>query len=216
MAYVKNPADEVHIYYEVEGEGDPLVLLHGSMASSTMWRAFSYVEVLAESRRLILIDARGHGRSEKPYDECAYATHLLASDVVAVLDDLGVMRADYFGYSLGGRVAFGLGRLAPERFRSMVIGGASFREVPAVFDCMSAAEALDVLQAEDIQAFLNRWEHQLGRKLPRAMQDAFMMNDPAALATYLRCAVREASLEDAFDRMTMPCCCSPARRTPSS
>src|SRR3712207_3844754 len=123
MPYVENRG--VPIYYEVEGEGSPLVLVHGFSDTLEGWREYGYVAELKKGHRLVLIDARGHGASDKPRDpEAAASLEQRPADVVAVLDDLGIDRAHYLGYSLGGWIGFGLARYAPERVRSLVIGGA--------------------------------------------------------------------------------------------
>ena len=80
-------SDGVQIYYEVEGnpEGPPLVLQHGLTGYLESWRERGYTEVLGDDYRLILIDARGHGRSDKPHEPSAYVRELRAADVVSVL-----------------------------------------------------------------------------------------------------------------------------------
>jgi pimeloyl-ACP methyl ester carboxylesterase len=113
----------VHIHYETEGQGPPLVLQHWSLATLESWYDYGYVSALQGDWRLILLDARGHGASDKPHSPEAYELEKLVGDIVAVLDDLGVGRADFFGYSMGGWIGFGVARYAPERFRSLVIGG---------------------------------------------------------------------------------------------
>jgi pimeloyl-ACP methyl ester carboxylesterase len=124
MPYTMNDLDDVRIYYEFAGgDGPPLVLLHDSLSSSAIWQQLGYVEWLAEEYRVIMIDARGHGRSDKPDEEAAYTMPLIASDVIAVLDRAGVERAHFLGYGMGGSVAYGLGLHAPERFDSFIIGG---------------------------------------------------------------------------------------------
>ena len=89
--------DGIRIHYEVEGAGAPLVLFHGLTGSGERWRDTGYVSGLANDYRLILIDARGHGQSDKPHDPASYAREIQAADVVAVLDDLGVDRAHFLG-----------------------------------------------------------------------------------------------------------------------
>ncbi len=112
----------VRIHYEVEGQGCPLVLHHGSFGSLNDWRESGYVEALRPDYRLILLDARGHGASTKPHDPDAYRMELRVSDIVAVLDDLGVATAHFMGWSLGGYVGYGLAKFAPQRFSSLVLG----------------------------------------------------------------------------------------------
>ena len=86
MPYVDN--NGVKIHYHVEGEGPPLILQHGFTSSIRNWYANGYVEPLKQSYRLILIDARGHGRSDKPHESAAYDAKSWVGDVTSVLDDL--------------------------------------------------------------------------------------------------------------------------------
>lgn len=120
MPYATN--DGVRIYYETEGAGPPLVLHCGFIEALQDWRDFGYVEALRGDYRLILLDPRGQGASDKPHDPIVYAFDARVADVVAVLDALGVATAHYWGYSMGGRIGFAITHLAPNRFRSLVIG----------------------------------------------------------------------------------------------
>src|SRR5262249_20415281 len=122
MPYVNHSG--VRIHYELEGTGAPLVLQHGFTQSLKGWYACGYVDALKAHFRLLLIDARGHGESDKPHDPAAYALSLRVGSVVAVLDALALDRAHYWGYSMGGGIGFGMAKYAPERLRSLVIGGA--------------------------------------------------------------------------------------------
>src|SRR5262252_7442562 len=86
MPYVDN--DGVRIHYEVEGKGPSLVLQHGFTHSLRRWYLHGYVDALRNDYELILIDARGHGESDKPHDPHAYTLAARVRDVVAVVDDL--------------------------------------------------------------------------------------------------------------------------------
>ena len=121
MPYADNRG--IHIHYETEGDGPPLVLHHWSFTSLESWYDYGYVSALKDDYRLILLDARGHGASDKPHDPEAHELNKRVADIVAVLDDLGVGQAHFFGYSMGGWIGFGVARHAPERFRSLIIGG---------------------------------------------------------------------------------------------
>lgn len=99
---------------------DPPAGFTGSLEG---WHQNGYVAALKHDYQLILIDARGHGASDKPHDPKEYDMQLRATDVVAVLDDLNLSRAHYLGYSMGGRMGFGLAKYAPERCHSLLIGG---------------------------------------------------------------------------------------------
>ena len=122
MPYANNQGVQIH--YEVSGEGLPLVLQHGFNASFMGWHEFGYVEKLHDKCRLILMDARGHGASDKPHDTKDYALEQLVSDVTAVMDDLHIKKAHYLGYSMGGWIGFGMAKYAAHRLNSLIIGGA--------------------------------------------------------------------------------------------
>jgi len=93
MPYAENSGVKIH--YHVEGDGPPLVLQHGLTSSLKNWYAYGFVEELQKDYRLILVDARGHGRSDKPHDPKDYDLKLRVNDVLAVMDELGVGKAHY-------------------------------------------------------------------------------------------------------------------------
>jgi pimeloyl-ACP methyl ester carboxylesterase/predicted ester cyclase len=121
MPYALN--GDIHIYYEVEGEGPPLILQHGLTFSLQDWREFGWVDALRREYRLVLIDARGHGESDKPHGAQDYRPEVLAADIVAVLDRLGIEKAHFFGYSWGTIIGCALAKHAPHRLWSLVLGG---------------------------------------------------------------------------------------------
>jgi pimeloyl-ACP methyl ester carboxylesterase len=123
MPYANNHG--VRIHYQVEGEGPPLVLHHGFSDSLESWYEMGYVVPLQHDYQLILIDARGHGASDKPHESTAYTVQHQAADVVAVLEALALPTAHFFGYSMGGRIGFALAKYAPTHFTSFIIGGSS-------------------------------------------------------------------------------------------
>ena len=127
MPYANNHG--VRIHYELEGEGSPLILLHGLSEDLGTWHDCGYVKSLRNDYKLILIDARGHGASDKPHNPDAYKLELLVSDVVEVLNDLRINKAHFLGFSMGGWIGFGIGKYASERFHSLIIGAMSpYRE----------------------------------------------------------------------------------------
>ena len=128
-------SDGCKIFYELEGEGYPLFIHHGLGGSIKSWRDEGYIAPLSERFSLIMIHARGHGESDRPRNPEAYSGKLMAGDVVAVLEDTGVEKAHFFGYSMGGRVGLALCKYAPSRFSSMIIGGMGIgeRETPSLW-----------------------------------------------------------------------------------
>ena len=96
----------VEIAYLDEGEGEPIVLVHGFASNKEVnWVYPGWVSTLTRAgRRVIALDNRGHGASTKLYDPAAYHSGLMAGDVRALLDHLGIARADVMGYSMGARI----------------------------------------------------------------------------------------------------------------
>ena len=116
---------EVEIAYLDEGEGDPIVLVHGFASTKNVnWVYPTWVSELRKSgRRVISLDNRGHGDSGKLYDAGAYDIATMAGDVIALMDHLNIERADVMGYSLGSRMTAVLARHQPQRLRSAIFGG---------------------------------------------------------------------------------------------
>jgi pimeloyl-ACP methyl ester carboxylesterase len=185
----------VRIHYETVGRGPPLVLHHGTSGSGPDWADLGYVEALKNDRQLILVDARGHGRSDKLYDPAAYDLSLRAADVVAVLDDLNLPKADYFGYSMGGWIAFGLAKHAPARVSSFIIGAAHpYAE--------SMKSRRDSFAPENRAAYAAAMEQLYGSRLTPAKRERQLNNDLDALHVLTQDRV---SIAEVLPSMRMPC-----------
>ena len=117
--------DGVEIAFLDEGEGEPIVLVHGFASGKEVnWVFPGWVTTLTRAgRRVIALDNRGHGNSAKLYDSEAYHIGTMAGDVSALMDHLNIERADIMGYSLGSRISALLAFHAPERVRSVILGG---------------------------------------------------------------------------------------------
>src|SRR3954453_23459569 len=115
----------VEIAYLDEGEGDPILLVHGFASSKGVnWVYPGWVSELTKNgRRVIALDLRGHGDSSKLYDPAEYSIEIMAGDVIALMDHLKFERADMMGYSMGARTTAYLARYQPERLRSAILGG---------------------------------------------------------------------------------------------
>jgi pimeloyl-ACP methyl ester carboxylesterase len=121
----------VELAYLDEGEGDPIVLVHGFASNKEVnWVMPGWTTTLRrDGRRVIALDNRGHGQSTKLYDPAAYHTDIMAGDVAALIEHLGLGRADLMGYSLGSRISAVLAARRPELVRSVILGGAGIRLV---------------------------------------------------------------------------------------
>ena len=172
-----------------EGSGDPILLIHGFASSHVVnWVNTLWVKALTQAgRRVIALDNRGHGESDKPHDPAAYALPTLAADALAVLDEVGVGRADVMGYSMGARIAAFLALARPERVRSLVLGGLGQHLVASSNLSLAIADAMDAPALESLTDPTQR--------MFRAFADA-NRSDRRALAACIRGARETLSPED--------------------
>jgi len=111
--------DGVEIYYEVHGEGPPLLLTHGFSSTAQMWKG--QIDALAPHFQLITWDMRGHGQSDYPADPAAYSEGATVADMAAILDAVGAKDAIIGGLSLGGYMSLAFHLAHPERTRALLI-----------------------------------------------------------------------------------------------
>jgi pimeloyl-ACP methyl ester carboxylesterase len=158
----------VKTYYEIAGEGPTIVCHHGAGGSSADWREFGYAAGLGDHYRLAMVDGRGYGQSDRPHDVAAFADEVLAGDVVAVLDDLGIERGIYWGYSMGASVGFrSVAQFARDRFSAFIFGGNS--AYPGGSVSSSKITMRDVFAAganEGMAAALLLFEQMMGKVSP--------------------------------------------------
>ncbi|MGA2287445.1 alpha/beta fold hydrolase [Bradyrhizobium sp.] len=142
----------VEIAYLDEGEGDPILLVHGFASTSNVnWVYPAWVSELKKNRRrVIAFDNRGHGASTKLYDPEAYHIPTMADDVSALMDHLQIERADIMGYSLGARMAAWLALHQPQRLRSAIFGGIGMALIEGGGPGENVAEALEAPSLDDV------------------------------------------------------------------
>jgi pimeloyl-ACP methyl ester carboxylesterase len=113
----------VSIQYTVEGNGPPVVLIHGLHANADInWRLPGVIKALTPKYQVIAMDVRGHGHSAKPEQEGAYGVEMV-EDVVRLLDHLKIKKAHVVGYSMGGMITMKLMTRHPDRIESAILGG---------------------------------------------------------------------------------------------
>ena len=124
-------ANDLTIYYEESGSGDPLILLHGSMGSSAVWHP--YLPVFAAHGQVIAPDLRDHGRTTfTPDFDLAKMAAQNAADVVGLLDALAIDRAVLCGWSRGGVIALRTAYLYPDRVSGLIVGGVTLEVTDAM------------------------------------------------------------------------------------
>ncbi len=125
-------SDGVKIHYLTLGDesrGTPVVLIHGYTGTAHgNWFANGIAERLAKKHRVVAIDCRGHGKSEKPHDPAKYGPQM-AEDVIELMDNLKIEKAHVHGYSMGGFIVTQLLAKHPDRFITASYGGAGVPEV---------------------------------------------------------------------------------------
>jgi pimeloyl-ACP methyl ester carboxylesterase len=145
-------SEGVRISYLDEGEGEPILLIHGFASNvAANWIDPQWVRTLTQAgRRVIAFDNRGHGESDKLYEPERYGAPEMAEDARRLLDHLGIERADVLGYSMGARIAAFLAFAHPERVRSVVFGGLGINMVRGMIGSGPLAKALEAPRLEDV------------------------------------------------------------------
>jgi pimeloyl-ACP methyl ester carboxylesterase len=202
MPYAKNALDGSRVYFEDDGGNGAAVVLHGGLVDTVdLVRDANIAQALHElpgEFRLIYVDHRGVGRSDKPHEVAAYAMALRVADAVAVLDELGIVRAHFIGNSWGGRLGFGIGEHAPDRVLSLVIGG----QQPYAIDpdgpiASAATETLAESRREgSLEPFVDMLESFAGGRLPDALRARWLDNDPAAIEAAWSAGMAEGAISE--------------------
>ena len=182
MPYADN--NGVKIYYEVEGQGPPLVLAHGMGFGSDLnaWRSTGYTQALKDDFTLILYDIRGHGQSDKPHTEAARGSDT-ADDIVAVLDALDIEQAHFLGYSMGASAGFKQAIRHADRFQSFILGGMTPGPWPEeMVKALKISAELVKLRRSDPEAYFVEMERMLGHSLTAEERSDLLTRDAEAEA----------------------------------
>jgi len=198
MPFVNN--NDIEIHYHVEGSGPFLVMQHGLTGSLANWYDYGFVDELQKFYRLVLIDARGHGHSSKPHDTEKYHLQLRVSDITAVMDHLGIDKANYLGYSMGGRIGFGLILHAPARFESFIIGGMGAHVANTDVPPEDRIAALE----KGMSHYVEGMEAKEG-KMEQWRKDRLLANDPQALIAATIAPMGTEDVEQAIAKLDIPC-----------
>ena len=151
-------SDGVEIAYRDEGDGAPVLLIHGFASNSQInWVGPGWVETLTSAGyRVIALDNRGHGHSQKLYDPQAYPSRVMAQDARRLLDHLDIEAAAVMGYSMGARISAFLCLDATDRVSKVVFGGLGINMVRGIGGATMIAEALRAERLSDVQSPVGR------------------------------------------------------------
>ncbi len=210
-------AKGVRLHVEESGGGEPVVLLHGFTGST---RAMAAIAAgLSETRRVLSVDLVGHGRSAAPRQANAYAMGACVEQLASLLERLGLRRAHWIGYSMGGRAALALAAAHPEQVVSALLIGASagIRDADRRAERARADEVLaERIERDGVEAFVDFWISQpflvdprrLGARAVAEARALRLSNSAHGLAASLRGMGTGAQLplHDALASVEVPIC----------
>jgi len=154
----------VKIHYHDIGSGEPVVLVHGFASTAEHnWGGTGWISALSAKYRVIALDVRGHGLSDKPHEREAYGYASMGADVTRLMDHLGIARAPLIGYSMGASIAIELMLTRPGRFRAIVLGGIAYDD--GLEDQADRDAISEAYRADDIPKPLPGFGAILGRQL---------------------------------------------------
>ena len=201
----------IRIHYECIGQGPPLIMQYGQYFPLDIWYEHNYVDSLKDDCRLILVDARGHGDSDKPHDPAAYQLETMAGDIIAVMDDLGLEKVHYMGYSGGGYLGFALAKMAPKRLRSLILGGtAPYPDPDPEAGAAWHVEQASRLEPQTTTEFVAELEEFLLSQgfppLSPRMKTGMLKHDTRALVAWNRSNAQGVpAYDDILDSISVPC-----------
>jgi pimeloyl-ACP methyl ester carboxylesterase len=146
------PNDGNEIAYIDEGDGPPVVLIHGFASNHRVnWVETGWVRTLTEAGyRVIAVDNRGHGASVKSHDPADYGSPMMAEDVAALMRHLGIENAFVMGYSMGARITAFLSMAHPDLVKAAVFAGLGYNMVRGLAGTGPIAAALEAPSIDDV------------------------------------------------------------------
>ncbi len=146
-------SENIKIAYEDYGSGKPIILIHGFASNSkTNWVNTGWVDFLTNAGyRVLTIDNRGHGLSEKLYDSKYYPARLMAHDVINLIDYLNIGSACLFGYSMGARISAFAAMQAPDKVKCIIFGGMGINLIRGMRDSAEIIAALRASSVDEVE-----------------------------------------------------------------
>lgn len=186
--------NDIDLYYEIHGEGEPLLLIMGLRRNVEWW--YCQIPELAKHFKVIAFDNRGAGRSDKP--EMDYSIRLFAEDSATLMGNLGIERAHVLGVSMGGYIAQELAINYPDRVKSMVLGCTSCGGERTV---LMSAEVMEKFTANE--GLTN--EQILRKDMGIYFSDRFIREQPEKVDEFVEISLRHYQPVDAFERQFAAC-----------
>jgi pimeloyl-ACP methyl ester carboxylesterase len=178
-------ANGIATYYEMHGSGEPLVLLHNDGLSLAVWEHLC--PHLIAWRQVVAYDRRGHGRSEVPAEGAAYTLEVLAEDLRALLDALGIASLDLFGCSGGANTALAFALACPDRVRRLILAEPPIvgfqREHPIPATGLESKTIARIMREQGLEAGLEHWFRAIlpearARRILRSRHRALLLSHP--------------------------------------
>jgi len=198
MPFSNNPIDGTKIHYETGGSGPPLLLVHGFSGSLQSWIDYGYLDGLKADYRLVMYDIRAHGDSGHPHGVESYTPELHVNDALAVLNDLRIDRAHYFGYSFGSWIGYSILKYARRHLLSFVGGGSDpyHRKSALVGNIIESRK-------DGLEAALAGTEERNGRMTDTARAN-YLKQDPDAQIAAITVRSDTPGLSEGLGSITQP------------
>ncbi|MBM7704811.1 2-succinyl-6-hydroxy-2,4-cyclohexadiene-1-carboxylate synthase [Metabacillus iocasae] len=191
---MKLSVNDISYHVDVQGEGEPLLLLHGFTGSSETWKS-CYDEW--EGYRLISLDIIGHGQTDSPEDVAFYKMEAMCEAIASILQELNVSKAHVLGYSMGGRLALSFATRYPHYVQSLILESASpglLTEEERESRRKSDNDLAQQIESCGIESFVNKWENiplfasqkKLPAEIQRTIRQERLRNTERGLANSLR------------------------------